>query len=505
MDGFVKRHQGPLALLVAAIAALATRIPLLHFQRLYGDELFYALVGHEWLSGASPYTLSWDVKPPGLFGLYALAEAATGTPYLAPVLLPLLATLAAAIGLWRIGLAWFGDARVGLLAGFFYCLNSLSLEGAMGVSEIVFAPFIIFGLLFAGSTSLWAACLSGFLLGCAFTIKQVAAFEGLCALLLLCSVNRAAGRGLLLRVAGFCLAGAAPGVAIALVYAAKGQFDLLWNAAVVSALMRTHGDGVSPIAAVQLFLPRFRGVAPLLVLTMLAIVERRRFLVGDVRSGFLRALGWIAASGLGALAIRSMYEHYFLTLVAPMSLVSAALVLDLARRCSEGWRRLAPAALTLAVAAYPLAWVTIQKQWPTEDRHTEKIAERLFELGLRPDGPAPQLYVVDHEMALYLVTGVAPPALFSFPQHLTCNFELPPGIDANQVIDDIMTRKPKFVVVTETRHDMGCTLPDRMARIGRYLDAGYTLVDRVADPRAPLQIYRATDQQAGLSAARRSD
>ena len=141
-------RRGSLVLLAVLAVALATRIPLLAYLRPYGDEMFYALVGHEWLKGALPYALSWDVKPPGLFALYAMTEAATGDPWLAPRLLPLLATLGVCVGLWRIGLAWFGDARVGLLASVFYCFNSLSLEGAMGVSEILFAPFIVFGLVF---------------------------------------------------------------------------------------------------------------------------------------------------------------------------------------------------------------------------------------------------------------------------------------------------------------------------------------------------------------------
>lgn len=485
-----ERLRPSLILLGVVSAALVTRIPLLAYLRPYGDEAFYALVGHEWLKGALPYTLTWDVKPPGLFGLYALAEAVTGDPWLAPRLLPLLATLAACIGLWRIGLAWFADARVGLLAALFYSFNSLSLEGAMGVSEILFAPFIVFGMLFAGSREPWRACLSGFLLGCAFVIKQVAAFEGLCALILLVGANRGAGRALAARVAGFCLCGAIPGVAIALYYAAHGQFALLWDAAVVSAFMRTGGDGVSITEAAQLFLPRFRGVAPLLVLAMFAVAERRNIMQGGQRAGYLRALGWAAASGAGAFALRSMYEHYFLTLVAPLSLVSAAFVLELARRWTEGARRLAPAALGIALVAWPLAWVTIQQQWPTEERHTDELAGKLLMLGLRPDAPASQLYVVDHEMAVYLATDVDPPARFSFPQHLTCDFQLPKGVDAVRAIDDIMAKRPKFVVVTQTRRDMMCTRPDRMAQIDRRLEADYDLVDRVDDRRAPLQIYR---------------
>ena len=184
---------------------------------------------------------------------------------------------------------------------------------------------------------------------------------------------------------------------------------------------------------------------------------------------------------------------------APLSLVGAAFVLDLARRWSAGPRRLAPVAICGALVAWPLAWVTIQQQWPTEERHTDELAAKLLSHGLRPDGPAPQLYVVDHEMALYLATDVDPPARFSFPQHLTCDFQLPGGVDAAAAIDEIMAKRPKFVVVTETRRDMNCTRPDRMAQIDRRLEAEYQLVDRVDDRRAPLQIYHLREDRVRLS------
>lgn len=245
MGGFINRHRDPLILLAVAAAALATRVPLLAHARPYGDEILYALFGHQWLQGILPYTLLWDVKPPGLFALYALTEAASGDAFLSVRLLPLLATLAAVVGIWRIGVAWFGNANVGLIAAILYCANSLALEGAMGTAEILFSPFIVFGLLFATSSRPSGACLSGLLFGCAFTMKQTVAFEGALGLAMLASVNRGDTRALALRIAGYCLAGAAPALAIGLTYLAQGHFDLLWAATVLSAIQRTKGDGVS--------------------------------------------------------------------------------------------------------------------------------------------------------------------------------------------------------------------------------------------------------------------
>ena len=203
MDGTIRRNRDLLILLAVVAAALATRIPLLAVLRPYEDEVFYALIGHEWLQGALPYTQIFDVKPPGLFALYALCEAISGDALLGPRLLPLLGVLASAIGLWRIAANWFEDWRIGPLAAILYCANALALGGSMGPSELLLAPFVIFGVLFATrSVRLLDACLAGLMMGCAFTIKQAAAFEGLLGLILLVSADRGAGRTV--RAAAVC-------------------------------------------------------------------------------------------------------------------------------------------------------------------------------------------------------------------------------------------------------------------------------------------------------------
>ncbi len=493
------RHRGPLILLAIAAAALATRIPLLAYPRLYGDEIFYALVGHEWLKGALPYVQIWDVKPPGLFALYALSEAVSGDSLLGPRLLPLLATLAAAIGLWRLGEGWFADWRIGLLAAILYCANTLSLGGAMGASELLFAPFVIFGLLFATRAGMAFAALAGLLLGCAFTIKQVVAFEGLLGLILVVHASQPVPGQRLRRAAAYCTAGALPGIAFALLYAAHGQFGLLWDSAIVSAFGRTGGDGVTLIEGFLLFFAGFKAVLPLLLAGLLAFLERRRLALGADRAGLMRAVWWLAASSAGVLAIRSMYAHYFLPLVAPLSLIAAKLLVDVAARATRAAPRAAAAASLAALCAYPLAWTTLQGEWPTENRNTEALAERLVALGVRPGASGADLFIADHEVATYLLTDTSPPTRYVIAQHLTCDFALPHGARADEVIDNVLNARPRFVVVTEPRKFLSCALPERLERVAGHLRQDYVLVDRIADAQEPLLIYERKGRRAGLA------
>lgn len=493
------RRRGPVILLAIAAAALATRIPLLAYPRLYGDEIFYALVGHEWLEGALPYVQIWDVKPPGLFALYALSEAISGDALLGPRLLPLLATLAAAIGLWRIGEEWFADWRIGLLAAIFYCANTLSLGGAMGASELLFAPFVIFGVLYATHAGFAFAALAALLLGCAFTIKQVAAFEGLLGLILVIRAAQPVARERMRRAAAYCAAGALPGAAFALIYAAQGKFGLLWESAIVSAFGRTGGDGITLLEGFLLYFAGFKAVLPLLLAGLVLFLERRRLALGPDRDGLARAVGWLAASSAGVLAIRSMYAHYFLSLVAPLSIVAAKLLVDLLARSKRLLPRAAAGAAFAALCAYPIAWTTFQGEWPTENRNTEALAERLFALGMRPGADGADLFVADHEVATYLLTDTRPPTRYVIAQHLTCDFALPHGLRAEDVIDAVMKAGPRFVVVTEPGKFLACALPERLERVAGHLRKDYVLVDRISDPQEPLLIYERKGRRAGLS------
>lgn len=472
-----------IALPLIAVATLAARLPLAFLPRPYGDEMMYALVGHQWLAGHLPYTLLWDVKPPGLFGLYAISEAVTGDPLPGVWLLPLLACFGTAVALWRISTAWFGDARMGLVAGLLYPPFTLVLEGVMGTSELLVAPFVCFGLLLAGRAGAGAALAGGLLFGIAGSIKQVAIFEALLGFVILLGVERR-----VTRIALFGLGAAAPLGLLWAWYAAVGQAMLFLDSVLFAAARRTEGDGVTLAEGFWRFLPMLRPLLPLVVLGCFAWTERRWFRErrAPARYGWLG--GWLLAASAGILLLRAMYDHYYLTLLPPLVLAASLFLAEFSRRVA--WAR-GRARLTLALAAlwlFPSGWITLNGQWPLGDREAEAIVAALRDNGLRAGEG--ELFVADHELALYLLTQTVQPTQFPFPQHLTCDFPLPPGVDPAKELDRIMAGRPRFVVVTANRARFVCTRPDRMAIVGRALDAGYDRVAVVGDPRDAVEVWR---------------
>lgn len=97
-----------------ALLTLAVRLPFLHF--IDDDEAFYSLVAQRWLHGDWPYTASFDVKPPLLFGIFALAQAVFGESLATIKGVEIVFTIWGAIALQRL-LQRQGAHNVSLWAG----------------------------------------------------------------------------------------------------------------------------------------------------------------------------------------------------------------------------------------------------------------------------------------------------------------------------------------------------------------------------------------------------
>lgn len=455
-------------------------------SRPYSDEFIYALVGHQWLQGVPPYTAFWDVKPPGLFGLYALAEILLGDASLGTRVLPLLANFATALAIWRIGIEWTGDRTAALIAGLLYSPYTLLLYGTLGPAVLLMQPFVAFGLLAASRRGACAGLVAGALLGLAGTIKQVAIFEALLGFVMVVAVNRPRRPGEALPVVLFILGGLAPTAAFCGYFAVVGEFRAFFDAVFLSALRRSEGEGISFLHGLWRFLPMNRQLLPLVILCGLAVIHREWFRGREGTSpGWIVA--WFVAAAAAILMLRSAYEQYFLTLVPPLALGAGLFLAEFHRRFIR--RRVARASAVLLLGAFPFAAVSHAGEWPTDDRDVKAVVARLNELALVRGTDRPELFVADHEISIYLLTDTRQPTRFAFPQHLQCNFPLPPGVEPAAELGRVMDLRPRFVVITYWRQRRLCTRADRMAIIGQRLAAEYHLVGRVGDPRNPVDIY----------------
>jgi hypothetical protein len=83
-----------LGLLLLALWVIGVRYRSFDLGVSEPDESLFILIGQAWLSGHLPYVAIWDVKPPGLFLIFAIAQWLVGPGILAARLLTAFAVFA---------------------------------------------------------------------------------------------------------------------------------------------------------------------------------------------------------------------------------------------------------------------------------------------------------------------------------------------------------------------------------------------------------------------------
>jgi len=234
---------------VLGMAFLLLMIVLFGYGR---DQGIYAMVGRLVLAGKMPYRDAWDFKPPGVFLVYALTRATLGGGQWAIRAVEALGLVATTAAMMRLTGRWWGDRRVGLLAGAIMTLVHAQLEFWHTAQPESFGGWLtVFALLplrldapaergeaapDLATLRRWA--LSGVLFGLAGLLKPPLAGGGaVVALLLGVRVLRARSReplgprlrAALVPAAAITAGGAAPMALTALWFLARGALSDLWQ------------------------------------------------------------------------------------------------------------------------------------------------------------------------------------------------------------------------------------------------------------------------------------
>lgn len=468
---------------LALLTALATRAPFALIDRPFADEAGYALFARYWLEGLVPYRDVWDVKPPGLFALYAVAQALGAEPLAAIWILPLLAVCALALAFCAIGREWFGDVRVGALASVLFCLYSLVGDGLKGPAILLAAPFVAWGLLFARRAQTGAAALGGALLGCGVCVLQSSAFEAAFAFLLVAFAPQTPLGDRARRAGALSLGGLAAAAAFALLFHWQGALRDLWEGAVMVALLRSTDHGVGFWDGL---IHNFRGGAkpylPVYAAAMLMVAERAWLVDARQRAGARVLLGWFAVAFAGVLVQRAAHSAYMLAVLAPICLGASLYALHLFKRLRAGPPRAVALAAGALALAYPFWWTFEQVKWDERASIARAAAQVVTERLARP-GEGDGLYAVDYEPALHLLTGQRPVSRFVFAMHLHCDFLLPDGVKAGEEIRAAFARTPRFVALHDRQDSISCIRPAVRTLIQDVLDAHYDLVGVLPPPR----------------------
>ncbi len=158
----------------AVIAFCAVQILTYSFGR---DQSIYALVGDGILHGKMPYRDLWDFKPPGIFLVYAFAQAVFGHSMLSVRIVEVLGLIGLVFCFMRFAETFFERPRAGLIGAAVAALIHAQLDFWHTAQPEVFGGYLTFAALILATSRFhprrrhWVWLGTGALFGLAFLFK----------------------------------------------------------------------------------------------------------------------------------------------------------------------------------------------------------------------------------------------------------------------------------------------------------------------------------------------
>jgi hypothetical protein len=520
--------------------ALLLRAPALLYSVLNYDESMYLLMGDKMRQGFLPYTALCDLKPVGLFAVFALVSALPMDGVVAGRLTSSVVVGLTAYLLWHLANRLFDDRdrRIGPAAGLAYVVFTLANGGLNFQSELFTNLLALLGLAIAlaavrdgtGRPSLPLMALAGLVLGVGVQVKQVVLFDMLAFLagfFLLTTPHPALlvqrARESWPALAALGVAALLPTLAVMLTYAASGHWDA-WVAGNLTTHRAFYGEDTGPPVSWDAGFRAMVEQAPLWLAALLApALGWRLARDGRERRALAFLLVWAVVIALLQVFLRFMSDHYFLQFLQPFCLIAAFLLgrAVLVHVDRPAARRVLLAVLVglgvFAVAKHPY----VNALYVARDRYLggeawAGDAARKVAADLKPDlRPEDAVYVVGFMPIVYYLTGARIPTRFAFtglPNQHFPDRDGCPWVEPAEEMRRILEQRPRFIVVEqgvffrELRPDIKALLLERLAGeyrlrasfgqhpvhhlypFARFVMNGATAADvyeRVEPPRAP--------------------
>ena len=521
------KRETLIAALALAALALLFRLPSYPRVVVNWDESLYLIMAQQWLQGGLPYVAVWDHHPIGVPALFAIAQWLFGPDIVVIRLITAAAITATALLLHHFVRSGGAGGLQALAAGVLYIAYTVVDGGLAANTEVFFIPFVAFGfatlagearyLAATGKVRLGPAVAAGLAFGIGLQCKYVIICEALAPLTALAWLawrRGAAHRRIVILAMVFALALALPTIAAAGYFAASGHFTEFFQANFLANLryVSLSGGGMDPSIAdiVKACLKGLLPLAPLAAVIGLAMFYARRNLSGGMPEGKRRcgvtgwAWLWLGAAALDVIWPQKFFDHYFLVLVAPLSLLAATGLARLVGILLE--RRLGAHGVVIAVIALatipaqslmPPGWLPklgLTPSFGTIQAEPPAIVARHISARLKP-GAA--IYVANDEPVIYYLTGAAIPTRFAFPPDLTTGYSRILPVEALAEIRGIFDRQPQFVVRRRFSH--GTEPSAALALVDTFLARDYRPDCVVARADGLTEIYRRAPREPAVA------
>ncbi len=497
------RFHGLAVFALLFAVTVAVRLPFINI--VHDDEAFFAVISQRWLQGEWPYAASFDVKPPLIFVVLALAQAVFGMHIWVVKLVEILAIALGALGIFELT-ARFRPGHAGLWASLLYIGFSLPMMGVYFPVQSIQMALTVWAMVEAvkaqKAENRVSLCLSGAYIGLAVLSKQTAAFEAL-ALMIWLAVSAKPSQGFK-TLTIWSLSAAVPILLCLIAFALAGYGQALIQDAGFLAMARA-GFGHGTVATIGPF-----GIVTRLITFCLAVFPLTALLVGGTlfaraRPQLLQAtdpkLTWLLPLWLGFIVL-GMFSCVFIDvwyavpLIAPC-VIMTGLVIEHVLPLPTGRRVGVQILLVVAVIAATLAanqqTLIIKGARNAPDiQAAQHAALKLRALGMKRGD---SLLIPIRGYSIYFFTGNMPQTPYFSAGHLVCDSPTPSQDPLGEALDS----RPKYIVMPNTRLKLGCAIGSHVARISGRLATDYDLIGDVGGTWDQFYIYRRRSRDLSLA------
>ena len=301
--------------IITLIARFFTLFPLV----IDHDESTYLVIANEWLKGFIPFKDYIDIKPVGIYGIYALATGVFGQSIIAIRLLTIAAISTSAFFLFKAGRAAGKSNFTSLSSGLLYIsLISVDQWGWPGNTEIFFNLFTAAALFFLVKQKKSTAhyFVIGFLMGIGFILKYHVAFDFLAFLLLIVWVNKSSFKNLIFRISITGVSFLIPFGLVNLYYYFSGNYTEFIDVSFIIPSRYSSSVNVldSGLFVVQFYL----FFLPLSIFYFMGIYKRIRLGQDKTKEAILSIL-WPFLVWIAVLFTGKLFPHYYAQALIPFS------------------------------------------------------------------------------------------------------------------------------------------------------------------------------------------
>jgi 4-amino-4-deoxy-L-arabinose transferase-like glycosyltransferase len=466
---------------------LVLRAPMFLVSAVDWDEGLYVVIASQWLSGHPPYSTVFEIKPIGIFAIFAAALGVLGDSIASIRFATVVVVYLTAVVLLLIAKRLFRNEVAGVVAAISYPVFTLGgLQGLSSNTELFFIFFNVLGLLLLvvstsnpesarGKASLCALA-AGLSFGAVVQIKYIVAIE------------------IVLFVAYFALARYrsvrhAPAVLVMLaiggVLPSILAIGYLWTQDVLALFLASNFDANTRYVAMGANQGIWNGLKHSVQdwykwawVTVAAIVFLRikaRHAPNTERIlGFL--LLWLAIGFVESWLTLRFHKHYYLVTMPPLCLLLAHASARF--HTAVGYRR--TLIVTLAIAlGFPVAR-TLEKSyipWISTYLTQGDVNVNIARYLKGQISPQDYIYVVNGQPIVYFLTGAQLPTRYVFPPFIISEpFSRVANVNYPGEVELILGKAPRAVLIRDTYEENV-----RVSEIRARLQRDYTVGTRIAD------------------------